>query len=416
MGIIFSTQVNFAQEIDDPDFDSIASKKINQEENQFQEKFFDALAQKAIENYDRAIDLLEACKKINPKAIIVDFELGKNYKSLKNYTTAEDYLRKVLTQKPTDNDVLRELYEVYALTQNAEKAIPIAEKLATQNVDYYEDLANLYGLTHQYEKALASVEKLDEKRGFNEFHQELRGKIFAKAKNPNFEMNYLQEQVDGNSANPNFYLRLMYMYKTTNQKNKMVEVAQKLQKNHPNSVLNDFYGYQVALQENKHDEAVVKIKNVVHHTEDESVKKMLLQDFVKLAQRDTKYKNSLMQLVESEITDQEIIENYYVSEDTKKGYNVYIKQLENDPTNFELLKKVIELELEQKAYDLAYKRSNAALEIYPSQPYFYYYKGVAASQIGKKQEAINLLKEGLDYIIDDENLTLKINTELKKLQ
>ena len=45
----------------------------------FHDLFFEALLQKGIENYDKAIETLDKCKNIQPDNAVTYFELGKNY-------------------------------------------------------------------------------------------------------------------------------------------------------------------------------------------------------------------------------------------------------------------------------------------------------------------------------------------------
>jgi tetratricopeptide (TPR) repeat protein len=56
-------------------------KELQEEQKQlnFQKFFFEALSQKAIENYDKAIIALEKCQNIDPNNAAVYFELSKNY-------------------------------------------------------------------------------------------------------------------------------------------------------------------------------------------------------------------------------------------------------------------------------------------------------------------------------------------------
>ena len=70
------------------------SAEISLEENTdaFQENFYEALKQKGIENYDKAVQYLMECKKLDPANATVDFELGKCYLALKNYAAAGTHL------------------------------------------------------------------------------------------------------------------------------------------------------------------------------------------------------------------------------------------------------------------------------------------------------------------------------------
>ncbi|NNF18238.1 MAG: hypothetical protein HKN61_00570 [Flavobacteriaceae bacterium] len=53
-----------------------------------------------------------------------------------------------------------------------------------------------------------------------------------------------------------------------------------------------------------------------------------------------------------------------------------------------------------------------ALEIYPAIPFFYYAYGLALQRNGNNKEAIEVLEEGLDYLIDDAKLELQFYREL----
>ena len=64
--------------------------------NTFKEQFFEALKQKGIENYDRAIQALQRCLAQEPKNAVIHFELGKNYNALKQYDAAEESLKEAI--------------------------------------------------------------------------------------------------------------------------------------------------------------------------------------------------------------------------------------------------------------------------------------------------------------------------------
>ena len=68
--------------------------------DEFQENFFEALKQKGIENYDKAINLLLKCKNIDPGKLVVDHELAKVYLKEKEYPLAEDYAFEALQNEP----------------------------------------------------------------------------------------------------------------------------------------------------------------------------------------------------------------------------------------------------------------------------------------------------------------------------
>ena len=70
--------------------------------DEFQENFFEALKQKGIQNYDRAVDLFLKCKQLEPNNSVVDYELGKAYMLDKKYVQAQDYAIEALLSEPED--------------------------------------------------------------------------------------------------------------------------------------------------------------------------------------------------------------------------------------------------------------------------------------------------------------------------
>ena len=77
IGILTFPNSSFSQ-INEPEDD------LGNVSDEFQELFFEALKQKAIENYDRAVEALQKCIDLDDSQSVLYYELGKNYKYLKN--------------------------------------------------------------------------------------------------------------------------------------------------------------------------------------------------------------------------------------------------------------------------------------------------------------------------------------------
>ncbi|MGK0421082.1 MAG: tetratricopeptide (TPR) repeat protein, partial [Polaribacter sp.] len=84
--------------------DSIPEAKDFTEENElkFQKFFFEALSQKSIGNYQKAIENLESCNQIVPNDRTVFFEFSKNYLALNNTLLAKEYIQRAL-EKEVEN-------------------------------------------------------------------------------------------------------------------------------------------------------------------------------------------------------------------------------------------------------------------------------------------------------------------------
>ena len=150
---------NWAQE----DVASNEELLIEQENINFQTFFFEALQQKAIENYDKAIYALEACYNIDKESVAVLFELSKNYVLLLKYTEAEYYILKALEFQPTNIYLLEHLREIKSKQNDYESAILIQNKIILQKPETESDLVFLYIKSGKIDKAIELLKKLDEK-------------------------------------------------------------------------------------------------------------------------------------------------------------------------------------------------------------------------------------------------------------
>ncbi|HLT52819.1 MAG TPA: tetratricopeptide repeat protein, partial [Flavobacteriaceae bacterium] len=96
-GLILIPLLIFAQE---PQKEDEILDELGMATDKFQDHFFEALKQKGIENYDRALIALEKAARESPNEIAVYFEMAKNHSYLKQWDQAEKFYNKVLQMQP----------------------------------------------------------------------------------------------------------------------------------------------------------------------------------------------------------------------------------------------------------------------------------------------------------------------------
>jgi tetratricopeptide (TPR) repeat protein len=77
-------------------------------------------------------------------------------------------------------------------------------------------------------------------------------------------------------------------------------------------------------------------------------------------------------------------------------------------TNLLLLQSYVET----KQFEIVAKKATALVEIYPSQPQFYYYSGLANNQLKQFKKAKEMLEMGMDYVVNDVLLEVNFNLQL----
>jgi len=417
-GILSSSAVN-AQEGEIPVQD-VNVVDNTQASDAFQEHFFEALKQKAIENYEKAIIELKACEKLQPNNAVVFFELGKNYKLLKNFELAISNLQKANRLQPNKEWVLVELMEAYYFKGDTEQAILTVQDLTPLNSKYYENLANLYFKSQQFDKLLALLDDLDSKMGINEFRKSLRLQAYATTKNTSAQIETLKKAITANPDVETNYLSLILVYSEEGMEKEAFEISEQMRQAFPTSKVVHLALYKFYLDANNTAEAIKSMKIVLEAEEiDPESKIQVLNDFLIFVNNNPSYEAELKQVVElfSEKENnpevyQKLGEFYLINNDKQKALTYFELGIAGNLDNFELLQNTLLLQLELSKYEEALKLSKTALEIFPVQPILYLIRGAALNKQQAFREAEGILTFGLDYVIDNKIMTVDFYEQL----
>lgn len=152
VGMLFISSFSYAQ-------------KINTEEEnnlKFQTHFFEALKQKAIKNYGKAIESLEFCNEIDSLNVSVFFEFSKNHLELNNYFEAEIFIDKAVAQEPENRHLLQHKVAVLKAQRNFDKAIEVQKKIVWLHPKENDELVFLYIRNQNFEEAERLIAEIEE--------------------------------------------------------------------------------------------------------------------------------------------------------------------------------------------------------------------------------------------------------------
>lgn len=402
LGLCFSPQLSHAQ-----DFGQKPTDDLGIHEDQFQEYFFEALKQQGIENYQRAIDALLQCKKLDDKAVVY-YELGKNYNKLKNFGAAEDALKKAVSKERDNEWFLDELYDVYNQQGDTKRAIKTVQQLVKYHPDYRQDLAALYITNKEYKNALSILDELDKELGISADRDYLRNQIYTITGREEDRIENLEERLRKDPEKENTYLKLIYRYSETGEIAKAYETAQNLLEVYPESKLVHLALYKFYLDKNETEKAISSMKIVLTAPEiNAEAKTKVLNDFINFVAKHPENEKDLIEvtaMIDENKSFQTLVElaQYYLKiEDKTKALMYYEDALKLEPTNFSVIKDVLLLQIDLHQNEKALSKSEEALELFPAQPILYLIRGVANNQLKRGKEAITSLETGLEYVIED---------------
>ncbi len=127
--------------------------------DEFQENFFEALKQKGIQNYDRAVDLFLKCKQLEPNNSVVDYELAKAYMLDKKYVQAQDYAIEALLSEPADYWYLDNLLTI--LDKQGSPIENVKQQIPYENNKLKQNMAVSFFKMKKYEEALKVLDDLE---------------------------------------------------------------------------------------------------------------------------------------------------------------------------------------------------------------------------------------------------------------
>ena len=146
--------------------------------DEFQNLFFEALKQKGIQNYDRAVDKLLECKNLQPDNVVVDFELARAYYLDGKYNLAQGYAILALERDPANYWYLEHFVSIMDKQGNTIDAF--ADRIPLSNTILKENLARIYFAKRKLDEALQQLSGLPKTATVNSLRQKIEDSLQRK--------------------------------------------------------------------------------------------------------------------------------------------------------------------------------------------------------------------------------------------
>ncbi|WP_281336773.1 tetratricopeptide repeat protein [Flavobacterium eburneipallidum] len=394
-------------------------EEINSEPDKFEEHFYESLKQKGIENYDKAITELEYCLKLKPNDATVYFELGKNYLASKKYDQSYTSFEKATQIDPKNKWFWVGMYEASYEAKNYTQAQISVNKLIEFDPIYKEDLTSLYMNTQQFDKALVLINELNETIGKTTKRDNYKQQILAQGQFKNTEIDNLISQIDKNPKEESNYINLIRLYLENGEAKKAFEITKKMDIAIPNSAWAKVGMFKYYLDNGENQKAIQSMNVVLSSPNiDAAVKHRTLNEFLNFVNKNPQYGADLEKAIAYLENDpnvnvaKEIGKYFHNKKQWDKAIHYYELSLKNKVDDAEANLLLLQGYVETKQFDLVAKKASAMVELFPSQPQFYYYSGMANNQLQQFKKAKEMLEIGLDYLVDDVKLEVNFNLQL----
>ena len=377
-------------------------------ENKTEDYFFEALAQRGIENYDKAIVAIQKCLEKEPKNAAFLYELGKNQLDAKDYVAAETTFKSAVEIDNKQRWYWNGLYDVYYQTKNFDKAIGVVQKLIEFDPNMREDLVSLYMNTDQKEKALHLLKEMEASSHLTKTMEFYKLKLESSKEFASPKKETLEKGIKEHPKYEQNYIDLISLYLSFNQEEKAFEVARVLEKEIPNSDWAHVSLVKFYLANNDGINASKSMFKVLMNSKiDLKIKHRVFNEFLIFAVKNPTFFTDVDAAIpyfdnDSEIAvAKEVAKFFWKKSDLDKAIYYFEKAIKKSPDDIESLNYYLEVLQQKQDYQRLVVKATECIELFPTQPNYYYYAGLGYNQLKNYKKAKENLENGLDFVIED---------------
>ena len=389
------------------------------EENKTEDYFFEALAQRGIENYDKAIVAIQKCLEKEPKNPAFLYELGKNQLDAKDYVAAEITFKSAVEIDNKQRWYWNGLYDVYYQTKNYEKAIGVVQKLIEFDPNMREDLVSLYMNTDQKEKALYLLKEMEASSHLTKTMEFYKLKLESSKEFASPKKETLEKGIKEHPKYEQNYIDLISLYLSFNQEEKAFEVAKVLEKEIPNSDWAHVSLVKFYLASNDGINASKSMFKVLMNSKiDLKIKHRVFNEFLIFAVKNPTFFTDVDAAIPYFDNDpeiavaKEVAKFFWKKSDLDKAIYYFEKAIKKSPDDIESLNYFLEVLQQKQDYQRLVVKATECIELFPTQPNYYFYAGLGYNHLKNYKKAKENLENGLHFVIEDLKLEANFYEQL----
>ncbi len=371
----------------------------------------DAEKQLILENYTKAYELFLVAAELDPDNAAVNFKLAEVLVKNGEPEKALPYAEKARELDPDNKFYYLLNAEIAQATGRITEASKIYEEMIGRipgTERYFYDLALLYQYQSRYDDALKTYDRAEQFYGLTEAVLLEKQKIYLK----NGDLESLTKAWDQLIASDPGEYRYVFKLVEILVSNDRFEEARKrlmdLSEREPGLAKADLFLADIEKKQGNFGTALALLEGPLL-SEDITIgeKLKLLSSFLNHAEKDG-VKEKLTTLTEglaATYSDQYQAQAFagdllYQIGEKEKAVESYLKAISLSPGNFSVWQNTINLEFQLQRYDSVVVHADRALEYFPTQAIFYFFKGVGHYVNDEYRASVQALEAGKKYTTD----------------
>lgn len=378
--------------------------------------FVSANKEKLLGNTEDAIRLFKKCLQIDPNNAAAAYELSIIAINANDFQSAELYSRKAYSLNP-ENEWYAIIY-VEALQRNKKpgEAVKIYQKLIKnlpEREDIYYDFADCYLRMNKPVEAIDVYNELEKKIGVNAELSLQKEKIFVRMGKLEKAVEEINKLIATAPDEAKYYGILAELYAANNMDNDAVDTYQKALKIDPDNPYINLSFSEYYRQKRDYAKGFVYLEKAFDSEElDIDSKVKILLSYYVVSEKSEELKTQSLALCDmlikahpKEAKAYSIAGDfYYRDKKLEKAKEYFSKAVALDKSKYVIWNQLLIIESELQQFPEMIKHGKEAVELFPNEPTVYLLLGIAYLQEKNPSEALIVLNQGKNMIIDNKAL------------
>jgi tetratricopeptide (TPR) repeat protein len=378
--------------------------------------FVSANKEKLLGNTEDAIRLFKKCLQIDPNNAAAAYELCIIALNVNDFPSAEMYGRKAYTLNP-DNEWYAIIF-VESLQRNKKpgEAVKIYQKLLKSlpdRSDIYYDFADCYLRMNKSSEAIEVYNELEKTIGVNAELSLQKEKIYVRMGKLDKAVEEINKLIATAPEEAKYYGILAELYAANNMDSEAVDTYQKALKIDPDNAYINLSLSEYYRQKRDYPKGFIYLEKAFNSEElDIDSKVKILLSYYVVSEKSEELKQQSLALCDvlikahpKEAKAYSVAGDfYYRDKKLEKSKEYFSRAVELDKSKYVIWNQLLIIESELQQFTEMIKHGKEAIELFPNEPTVYLLLGIAYLQEKNPQEALIVLNQGKNMIIDNKPL------------